>query len=85
MIGVYTNLVRVLQALEAGLDALLELLGVAAQLTHLLGEHLHLQHLRQQLHLLRHGLQVPVELPGLAQHRLGNATGGGVTSDLKVT
>ena len=64
------HLVCVLQALQPGLDALLELLRVAAELTHLLGQSLHLQHLRQQLHLLRHGLQVPMELPGLTKHRL---------------
>lgn len=66
----------VLKALQPCPDGLLELLGVAAQLTHLLGHVLCLQHLRQQFHLLSHGLQVPMELPGLTQHRLMGRRGG---------
>lgn len=65
-----SDLIGILQALQPRLDALLELLRVPAQFTQLLAHRLHLQHLGQKVHLLRHRLQVSVELPRLTQDSL---------------
>lgn len=66
------HLVSVLEALQSSLDALLQLIGVSAEFTHLLAHGFNLQHLRQKVYFLRHRLQVAVELSGLTENSLGD-------------
>lgn len=60
----------ILEALQSSLDALLQLIGVSAEFTHLLAHGLNLQHLRQKVYFLCHKLQIAVELSRLTENSL---------------